>query len=221
MGGLVRILPVLVCLALPLYAGAGAKEDAGREAREAELSQVTGIEQQVLALVKKESGSVLSRMHGYDPDGYQIKAKGITVAVSEEKAEPLLGRLRRRLARRGYMAFIIEVNEKIKTASLGVVKGTDQFDILRIMHTNGNDSDISNQDIIDRLQEWKRTAPLDIIGAENGWVEIEFKTLPKDMRSFAAEVYEFCPDTVDRDAGSIAELERQIKRTRRLMLWWE
>jgi hypothetical protein len=119
------------------------------------------------------------------------------------------------------MAFVAEINAGLKTDKIGVLKGTDQYDILRVMYTNGDDYDISNQDVIERLKEWEKTSPFDIIGADNDWVEIEFKTLPKDLKSFAEEVYDFCPDAVDQGPGSPAELANEIQQTKRLFLWWD
>jgi hypothetical protein len=120
-----------------------------------------------------------------------------------------------------YMAFIIEMNEAIRSDKIGILKGNDQYDVLRIMQTNGDDYDISNEDIIERLQEWEKRYPFAIIGAENDWVEIEFRAVPDDIRSFAQEVYDFCPDPVDQDAGSIEDLIKEIKATKRLLLWWD
>jgi hypothetical protein len=117
------------------------------------------------------------------------------------------------------MAFVVEVNAGIKTDRIGILKGTDQYDILRVMHTDGDDYDISNSDVIERLKEWEKSSPFDIIGADNDWVEIEFKTLPKDLRAFAEEVYDFSPDAVDQ--GSVCGLIAEIQRTKRLFLWWD
>ncbi len=119
------------------------------------------------------------------------------------------------------MAFVVEMNDAIKVDKIGVMKGTDQYEILRIMHTDGDDYDISNQDVIDWLKELERKAPFEIIGADSDWVEIEFKTLPKDLKAFAEEVYDFCPDAVDQGPGSVEDLVKEIRKTNRLFLWWD
>jgi hypothetical protein len=71
------------------------------------------------------------------------------------------------------------------------------------------------------LKEWEIHSPFDIIGADSDWVEIEFKRLPKDLRAFIEEVYDFCPDAVDQGPGSIAELMKDIRKTKKLFLWWD
>jgi hypothetical protein len=185
------------------------------------IAKTIKFDHRVLILVKEETGESIHRLIGYDEKGYQIVADGIYVPIPEDKTDFILDSLRKKLAPLKYMAFVVEINGAIKTDKIGIVKGTDQYDILRIMYTNGDDYDITNQDIIERLKEWEKTSPFDIIGADNDWVEIEFKTLPKDLKSFAQEVYDFSPDTVDQGPGSAAELANEIQQTKRLFLWWD
>jgi hypothetical protein len=185
------------------------------------LTKIIKFDRQVLLMVKEESGESIHRLIGYDEKGYQIIADGIFVPVPEDKTESILNSLRKKLAPLKYMAFVVEINGGIKTDKIGVIKGTDQYDILRVMYTNGDDYDISNQDVIERLRDWEKTSPFEIIGADNDWVEIEFKTLPKDLKSFAEEVYDFSPDSVDQGPGSTTELANEIQQTKRLFLLWD
>jgi hypothetical protein len=185
------------------------------------LTKIIKFDRQVLLMVKEESGESIHRLIGYDEKGYQIIADGICVPVPEDKTESILNSLRKKLAPLKYMAFVVEINGGIKTDKIGVIKGTDQYDILRVMYTNGDDYDISNQDVIERLRDWEKTSPFEIIGADNDWVEIEFKTLPKDLKSFAEEVYDFSPDSVDQGPGSTTELANEIQQTKRLFLLWD
>jgi hypothetical protein len=184
------------------------------------LSQI-GFDRETAFIVKEETRSPVHRLSGFDEDGYQIMAGGVVVSVPQDRTEEVLASLRRRLAPRKYMAFIVEMNEGIRTDKIGVIPGTDQFDILRIMRTNGGGEDISHEDVMERLKEWEKGSPFNIIGAENDWVEIEFKALPKDVMAFVEDVYDFCPDVVDDGTGTIPELARELKSTKRLFLWWE
>ena len=175
----------------------------------------------MLLMVKTETQERIQRLIGYDADGYQIMAQGIAASVPEDKTDHVLSRLRRQLAPMHYIPFVVEMNEGIKTDKIGVIRETDQLEILRIMNTNGNDYDISNEDIIEQLQEWEKVFSFEIVGADNDWVEIEFKTLPKDMKAFAEDVYAFSPDAVDQGPGTVDGLIREIRKTNRLFLWWE
>ena len=186
-----------------------------------ELAKSIKFDRQVLIMAKEESGASVYRLIGYDEKDYQIMADGIAVTVPEDRTDTVLTSLRRKLTPLKYMAFVVEMNAGIKTDRIGILKGADQYDILRVMHTDGDDYDISNSDVIERLKEWEKCSPFDIIGADNDWVEIEFKTLPKDLKAFAEEVYDFCPDAVDQGPGSIGGLITEIQQTKRLFLWWD
>ncbi len=104
---------------------------------------------------------------------------------------------------------------------IGVLKGIDPYDILRVMQTNGDNDDISNEDVIAKLREWEKGSPFEIIGAENDWIEIEFKKLPKNLRSFVEDLEDFCPDAVEGGASAEEILVKELQKTRRLYLSWD
>jgi hypothetical protein len=186
-----------------------------------ELAKTLKFDRRVLIIAKEVTADRIGRLTGFDSEGYQIIAAGIVVSVPEDKTDHILSSLRRKLLPLKYTPFVVEMNAGLKIEKIGILKGTDQYEILRIMHTNGDDYDISNQDVIERLKEWEIHSPFDIIGADNDWVEIEFRSLPSDLKAFAEEVYDFCPDAVDQGPGSTAELAKEIQKTKKLFLWWD
>jgi hypothetical protein len=186
-----------------------------------ELAKSIKFDRQVLIIAKGESQDHIGRLIGFDEENYQIIAPGIVISVPEEKTDHVLSSLRQKLLPLKYMPFVVEMNEGLKIDKIGIIKGTDQYEILRIMHTDGDEYDISNQDVIDRLKEWEINSPFDILGADSDWVEIEFKILPKDLNAFAEEVNDFSPDAVEQGPGGIAELAKEIQKTKRLLLWWD
>jgi hypothetical protein len=186
-----------------------------------ELAKSIKFDRQVLIIAKEETGASIHRLIGYDEKNYQIVVDGIAVTVPEDRTDTVLASLRKKLSPLKYMAFVVEMNAGIKTDRIGILKGTDQYDILRVMHTDGEDYDISNDDVIERLKDWEKSSPFYIIGADNDWVELEFKTLPKDLKAFAEEVYDFSPDTVDQGPGNVSGLIAEMQRTKRLFLWWD
>lgn len=188
---------------------------------EEDLARTIKFDRQVLLIVKEVTRERMQRLVGYDENNYQIMAAGIAVPVPEDKTDHILSSLRRKLRPFHYLAFVAEINFGIKVDKIGILKGIDQYVLLRIMHTEGEEYDITNEDVIDRLKEWEGVASFDIIGADSDWLEIEFKTLPRDLPAFVEEVYEFCPDAIDQGPGSMEGLIREIKRTNRLFLWWD
>ncbi len=176
---------------------------------------------QTMAIVVNLTGEHPRRLIGYDEDGYQIMAPGISVLVPVERTESVLGSLRKKLQHRGYLTFVVERKSSSQSDRIGIIRSTDQFDILRIMQTDGEDSDVINQDVIDRLHAWEQKAPFDILGAGEDWVELSFRRLPDDVRGFAGEVYNFCPDAVTEGPGGIEGLAQQLRKTKRLLLRWD
>ncbi len=200
---------------------AAASPQDGLSHSELHLAAQIGFEADVLLLVKEEAKSPIHRLSGYDEEGYQIMANGIVISVPWSRSDQVLWSLREKLKPRNYMAFQIEINNSLKVDRIGIIKGTDPYEILRIMHTNGDDDDVSHEDVIAKLKQWEKRIRFEIVGAENDWVEIEFRTMPQDLKVFADDVYEFSPDTVDEGTGSLAELIKDISATKSLVLWWD
>jgi len=216
-----KLFMLAVLAMLPLLL-AGAAPQIVLSARAEEVARQIGFDRQVLILVKTEAqGGHIKRLAGYDDKDYQIMANGISIDIHEDKTEQILLSLRNQLRPLKYMVFVVDINTGLKLNTIGVIKGTDQYDILRIMQTNGDEYEIFNADVITRLKEWEKISFFEIVGADNDWVELEFKALPKELKAFAEEVYDFCPDAVDQGAGSINGLMRELQSTRRLFLWWD
>jgi hypothetical protein len=186
-----------------------------------ELAKLIKFDRKVLIIVKETTHERIRRLVGYDEEGYQIVASGIAVPVSQDKTDRYLATLRKKLLPLQYTPFIVERNPGLKTDKIGVMKGIDQYEIIRIMHTDGEENDLDPQDVIDRLKEWGKVCSFDIIGADNDWVELEFKTLPKDLKAFVQEVNEFSPAAIERGPGTAEKLIKDIKKTNRLHLLWE
>ncbi|MDR4885989.1 DUF4253 domain-containing protein [Fredinandcohnia sp. QZ13] len=192
-----------------------------------EMLKEPGFTQEVLNIIKQVSNNNLQPLKIndlYKDD--RIATVGISFMTFEEEAEKLVVELQSKIKHLGYYAFMNERNfikgNKSK-CRIGVLKGTDQFELLKILQTNGDNYDISNDDVISKLKQWNKRYPFSIIGADFDWIEAKFKVLPSDqhIKSFAKEMYEFCPDIVEQGTGSIEELIEEIKDTKKLFLWWD
>jgi len=211
----------IFCMLAVAVLTSGGKKQSGLSPHEEEIARRIGFDKEVLTLLKEETREPIHRLTGYDEDGYQIMADGVSVSAPQDKVEQLLAGLKPKLRRKGYMAFIVEMNDGIKTDKIGVLKGIDPYDILRVMQTNGDNDDVSNEDVIAKLREWGKGSPFEIIGAENDWIEIEFKKLPKNLKSFVEDLEDFCPDAVEDGASAEEELVKELQKNRRLYLWWD
>jgi hypothetical protein len=220
--GRIHTMIVLVVAVLTmLMTGAWGRPPVVLSPHAEEVARQIGFDRQILIIVKEETQEHIQRLTGYDKNDYQIMANGISVDVPADHSGQLLMKLRARLKPLNYMAFVVSINAGLKQDTIGVIKGADQYEILRIMQTNGDEYDILNDDVVARLKEWEKSFSFDIVGADNDWVEIEFKTLPKDLAAFAEEVYDFCPDAVDQGPGNVSGLVKEMQATRRLFLWWD
>ena len=185
-----------------------------------ELAKAVKFDQAALCIIRETTHERLQRLVGYDENGYRINAPGIAVSVPEEKSSELLAVLRAKLRPLDYLAFVVEMNGLLKTDKIGVIRGRDQYEIIRIMHTDGEEDSIATDEIIDRLKEWEKISSFIITGADNDWIELEFSRLPADLKSFGEDIYDFSPDAVDEGPGSVEGIVRDLQKTKHLFLSW-
>ncbi|MEH7443509.1 DUF4253 domain-containing protein [Bacillus sp. JJ1122] len=187
-----------------------------------ELAVQSGFVEEVIKVIKSAANTDIQPFYYKDlhSEG-AAKAIGLSFNTKEETAEGQLYKLKTELKPLGALAFITE--RKNKTASVAIVMGNDQFDIIKIQQTNGENYDISNIEVIVKLKEWHNRYSFTIIGANHDWVEADFIELPnsKDLKSFAKEIYQFCPDIVDQGTGSLEGLIEELEESKKLFLWWD
>ncbi len=183
---------------------------------EESLAQQVGFETDALLAVKQETTNALAALK--DPEGKTI---GVQSDVAQDEATDIVGALRRTLEPMGYLAFQSEMNFGSEPDRIGIIKSTDQYDILRSRQTDGINYGLTNEAVVAKLQEWEAKSAFQIIGADFDWVEVEFETVPEDIDAFAREVYDFCPDTVDQGVESVQALGTAIEKEKTLFLWWD
>jgi len=62
---------------------------------------------------------------------------------------------------------------------------------------------------------------IDIFHAESDTIELRLLTLPKNLRKFAEELYDFCPDIVTQGTRSVRNLEIELRESQYLYCWWD
>jgi len=179
-----------------------------------------GLDKEAVALVRKETSEPFLRLTGFNEDGREVEALGVTVKVSADGAEKTAMKLRPQLREIGFISYMTDVMGDDKDR-ITVVKGTDPYEILRIKNTDGINYGHTNAQVIAKLKEWEKRYPFTILGASMDWVQLELAGVPPDCDDFAKEVYHFCPDIVDQGTGSVGELAQEIRKSRRLFLWWD
>lgn len=72
--------------------------------------------------------------------------------------------------------------------------------------TNGINCEITNDDIIIKLNQWDKLYEINISNVEHDGFTIEFENLPNDLIALANEIYEFCPDIIDQGYGCMEDM---------------
>jgi hypothetical protein len=179
----------------------------------------------------EEAGSYLATTSGKPLRHYSTRdfgreefAGARSVLVAQSEAEPLLNRIRNCLGPE-LVAFIgtqtSHAKPRPKGVELVVGCGTSQFDILRIAASDAVNFDKGTEDLIKQIQAWDIVYGVDIFQAETDTIQLRLIKIPSDLKKFAKEVYEFCPDIVDQGVGTIEQLAKEIGTTGKLMLWWD
>lgn len=154
------------------------------------------------------------QVEGVDYAVRYLEADGVYALLPEGSARDQVLALREQLSQHGYSVAVIGSGDDIRTVTrensdesnatyqgqcaIGVLKGTDVCDFLRLQNTNGANFELDTEDIVARLAQWEKRCRLHIVGAGFDWLDLQFDTLPDDLQAFAEEVYEFCPDTLDQ-----------------------
>lgn len=214
---LIAILIILVSLFFP-------KKSATLSSGEERLAEKIDFDKQVLVLVKKETGKELKQLNGYDlGTDEKVPVKGISFGIPQDSAIRLIYSMRTKLTPLGYSAFLTERNFGIdrQEDEIGILKTTDEYEILRVRHTNGYNYDIGPENIVAKLKEWDNRYQLEIIGADLDWFEARFSKTPDNMTSFAKEVYDFCPDVVDQGTETVEKLAEEMMREKTIYCWWD
>ncbi len=87
----------------------------------------------------------------------------------------------------------------------------DKYQQIREVGTNGDNYDLSTEDLIEQFQYWDAQYGLELSDIEFDTVTVTFNDLPEDLTELAVEIYEFCPDVIDQhfvcmaDAIAVAE----------------
>ena len=98
-------------------------------------------------------------------------------------------------------------DNRSKGPELVVLHTDNPYEIVRQRKTCGPNYDVSNEDVLAKLKEWESLCRFEIMQVEPDTLVLNLQTLPKDLCSFAEDVYAFCPDTVDQGVGNMEEDE--------------
>lgn len=81
----------------------------------------------------------------------------------------------------------------------------DKYQQVREFGTNGDNYDLSTEDLIEQFQYWDVQYGIELSDITFDAVTVTFNNLPEDVTELAVEIYEFCPDVIDQHFGCMAD----------------
>ncbi|HEY8751319.1 MAG TPA: DUF4253 domain-containing protein [Tepidisphaeraceae bacterium] len=169
------------------------------------LARDLGFNESVITVIKAHTDEPIDRLMTMNENGEHEPTAGLSVRVADgEEAERLLNAMRDPLAKLGYRAFWserIEANGLKESDEIAVLKTSDPYAMIRLRKSDGANYGLFTEDILDRLDAWRKLGDFEVVGASGSWVAIQFARLPENICTFAEEVYLFCPDSVTQGVG--------------------
>lgn len=112
-------------------------------------------------------------------------------------------------------------DEKYEGVEVVVGQGESQFDIVRMAQTDAVNYNMDTEDLIAQLQKYDEQYGIDIYEATTDTISFMLLSTPEDVKRFAEDIDQFCPDAVDQGAGSLDNLAEMIARSGEVHLWWD
>ncbi len=190
---------------------------------ETELINSLKFDLDLMKVLKLKTNSELLQLPTIDKETSEIlngQFKGIHAKVSEKKGKKIVSSLKDKFKKSGYLIFLYS-GVGYDDYSVAVLKGGNELDILRYRRTNAINYDLDGDDVIAKISNWNDKYGVLVLGSGMDWLEVKFKKMPDDIDSFANEVYEFCPDSVDQGVESVENLALLINELKGVWLWWD
>ena len=147
--------------------------------------------------------------------------KALKINADSENAERILGAFRDELKSNDIILYISEENYGYEDDVIKLLLSTNKYEPLYFEATNAVNYEIYTAEIVEKIKKWDLLYELEIYGVGVDFVHGKFNKLPEDLNLLAQEMYAFCPDIVDQGTGSVEELEKELKNTATLFLWWD
>ncbi|TRZ45122.1 DUF4253 domain-containing protein [Robertkochia solimangrovi] len=144
--------------------------------------------------------------------------------ISEFKAKRIIQDYSEELTETGHYMFLknLEFDDNWNSLyDVTIVKAENQYDILKIMNTQGPNYDVTNEQVITKVKKWDEKVGLKIIVADEARVEAFISKLPDDLLNFTQEIYELCPDVIEQGYSDMDEMINDYKTNKYFWMWWD
>ncbi|MGB1031905.1 MAG: DUF4253 domain-containing protein [Flavobacteriales bacterium] len=189
---------------------------------ETELLNALGFNHELVSQLKQFTNSGVMQLNAIDPETGDVLAEkhnGVFLNVPDRTTQLIIKTMKKEFNSAGYLLYASETREGQECIS--IIHGEDDLEILKYCRVDGINHDVDHNDVISKIADWNARYGIDVIGCSRDWLEVIFERLPENIEEFADEVYQFCPDSVDQGVGDIETLQKMIKDTKNLWLWWD
>jgi hypothetical protein len=145
-----------------------------------------------------------------------LRRSGFAFALPEDMLWRTIGRGFDDFRSKGAYLFECQYSRK-----LGLLPTSDPWEVVASMGTRADNFDLATKQIITWLKAFDAAQPFQIIGAGHDFVRARFITEIKNSRKLARRIFEFCPDAVYENSGTLAALALSLKRRKEFLLWWD
>lgn len=83
---------------------------------------------------------------------------------------------------------------------------SSKFALLRKLETAAPNYELTTDDIIGKLTEWDEKYGVEISEVKQDSVTVTFSRLSKNLAALAADIYDFCPDTIDQGFDNLPDM---------------
>ena len=148
------------------------------------------------------------------------KINGIFCAVRENNSSEVILKYTEEF--RGQGKYIFHFRLGTHGFDIAITGATnDPYKLMQLSGTNGLNSEISTEDILEKYRKWDKEFGIIPIGIGFDYCECAIRNTNINFNKLAAEVYEFCSDVVDQGTETLEALEEEMKRTGTIYLWWD
>lgn len=119
------------------------------------------------------------------------------------------------------------VSPKLRVSTVfKTTKASSGFDMVRAQGTNGINSGIDNEGVIEKLKYWDKKYGVTVIEATFEGMKISFKNLPDDLSELCTEFFLFCPeielsDDEHSNAARMRQMADNLRKTKVRSFWWD
>lgn len=178
-----------------------------------------GFDEEVVATVTEAIGERPRNLHG--AGGESEVRIGLVWTVESSRSGSFVEELAPTLARRGYQLFLTRRSFGTADDRIGLVKTEDPLTLLRLQAVGDPDPSVTTAEIVRRLRDWDQEHPWDLVGVGPDWVEIRFRSVPDDLDRLLYQAREIAPAAVGTGTSEVDALRRVVRKSGRLLLWWE